>query len=120
MLPRPGPALSAQMRPPSASTKARATGSPIPEPPPLVSRLILEPPMPQADPPNKAKPVVAGPSKAERARAVQAKAQQDAAARAAKLEQQAKFDAQQKKFAERAAKGGHKGWGKKGQAPAKS
>jgi len=35
-------------------------------------------------------------------------------------EQQAKFDAQQKKFAERAAKGGHKGWGKKGQAPAKS
>jgi len=33
-------------------------------------------------------------------------------------EQQAKFDAQQKKFAERGAKGGHKGWGKKGQAPA--
>jgi Spy/CpxP family protein refolding chaperone len=33
-------------------------------------------------------------------------------------EQQTKFDAQQKKFAERGAKGGHKGWGKKGQAPA--
>jgi protein CpxP len=33
-------------------------------------------------------------------------------------EQRTKFDAQQKKFAERGAKGGHKGWGKKGQAPA--
>jgi Spy/CpxP family protein refolding chaperone len=37
-------------------------------------------------------------------------------------EQQTKFDAQQKQFAERRAKGGHKGWGKKGPGapPAKS
>ena len=34
--------------------------------------------------------------------------------------QQAKFDAQQKAFAERRAQGGKRGWGKKGAPPAKS
>ena len=34
--------------------------------------------------------------------------------------QQAKFDAQQKAFAERRANGGKRGWGKKGAPPAKS